>query len=87
MWSTNKAKLIIGVVGGLLAVIISTMTIYNGIAGNIRRAREDAIKLHELASEPRMQVLESKVEDMRVEQKEQRVILDQILREVKKDNL
>jgi hypothetical protein len=85
MWSTNKAKLTIGIVGGFLALIISSMTIYSGIAGNIRRANEDAIRIHELASEPRMQVLESQVKDMRVEQKEQRVILNEILREVKKD--
>lgn len=86
MLPSSKAKIIIGIIGGILAVIISAMTITNSISTNIKIKREEAIRLHELSSEPRMQVLESKVEDMRVEQKEQRVILNEILREVKKGN-
>ena len=84
VWDLHKGKIVVGFVGGILAILVTILNLWGTARGSMENAVDSRIKTHSLQSEPRMQLLESKVEDIREEQKEQRVVLDEILKEVKK---
>jgi len=84
VWDIHKGKIIVGFIGGIFAILLTVVNLWTNASNSMNTAVDSKIQTHKLASEPRIQLLESKVEDIREEQKEQRVILDNILREVKK---
>jgi len=84
VWDIHKGKIIVGFVASVFAILLTVVNLWTNASNSMSSAVDAKIQTHKLASEPRIQLLESKVEDIREEQKEQRVILDNILREVKK---
>jgi hypothetical protein len=89
VWDIHKSKIIVGIVAGILTCIIGVLSLHNSIVSDISSDVDTKIETHRLKSEPRLQVLEQKVDgiakqqdEMTAEQKEQRQILNEILTKV-----